>query len=246
LEDVIREWVAGIYHRGKHDGLVVAQWPGLELSPLEMMRIGVAKAGRLRLAPSAGLAYDFLQVVPRTIQHYGVEVNGLRYNGPVLDGYRNQPSPLGGRWAGRWPIHIGPDDVRYVYFQDPADDCWHRLEWEHAPTLVTPFSAEAAAYARQLALASGRHLDPAQALTELLGRWRQGMVTGRRERRMAVRLAADRPAIPLPAPEPKSITGPGRLHLISAAVVTGDTDDEDEVLDGVGDDFYDDAFKVLQ
>ena len=34
-----------------------------------------------RAAPE--LAYEFFEVHPRTIQHYGVEVGGLRYDGPA-------------------------------------------------------------------------------------------------------------------------------------------------------------------
>jgi hypothetical protein len=206
LEDVIREWVALVYHRTEHAGLVVPQWPHLGLSPNQMYDVGLARAGLLRIPAGPGLVYDFLQVHPRTIQHYGVEVDGLRYNGPVLDAYRNTDSPFGGLLAGKWPIRVNPDDVRQVYFQDPADQSWHALEWEHAPGLGAPFSAEAARHARRLAAspASSRHAtDPAQALGELLARWDAGMVTGRRERRMAVRLAGERAALPDPA------TGPG-------------------------------------
>ena len=75
---------------------------------------------------------------------------------------------------------------------------WHRLEWEHAAGLGTPFSGEAARYARRLAARQDRWPDAGQALGELLARWDQGMVTGRRERRMAIRLAAERAALPDP------------------------------------------------
>ena len=197
LEDVIREWIALVYHRTRHDGLAVPEWPRLKLSPNEMYETGVARAGLLRIPASPELAYEFFEVHPRTIQHYGVEVGGLRYNGAALDAYRNAESPYGGRYAGKWPIRINPDDVRYACFQDPADDRWHRLEWEHAPGLGTPFSGEAARYARGLAARQDRWPDTGQALAELLARWDKGMVTGRRERRMAVRLAAERAALPV-------------------------------------------------
>lgn len=246
LEDAIREWLRDVYHRSKHNGLVVPQWPGVALSPLEMLRIGIAKAGRLRMAPNPDLAYDFLEVVPRTIQHYGVEVGGLRYNGAVLDGYRNQTSPYGGRLAGRWPIRVNPDDVRFVYFQEPAEGHWHRLEWEHAPGLLTPFSAEAAAYARRLAATADRHIDPESALSQLLERWDKGAVTDRRERRMALRLSADRQTVTPPAPEPDAETASVGLHLVPPPQVDSDTDTDDEIFDGPDDDFYDDAFEVLQ
>ncbi|MEN8653816.1 Mu transposase C-terminal domain-containing protein [Streptomyces sp. 21So2-11] len=247
LEDVIRDWVAQSYHRSQHDGLVIPQWPGVELSPLEMLEAGLARAGRLRLLPSADLVFDFLQVKARTIQHYGIEVDGLRYNGPALDGYRGKSSPFGGLLAGRWPLRVNPDDVRFVYFQDPADDSWHALEWEHAPGLHTPFSAEAAAHARRLSMRRSRHVDTAEALDELLARWGQGMVTDRRERRMALRLSAERAALPLPRAPEEEVLSPAQLHVVAEPVITGDSDDEDEIFDAPdGDDFYADAFEVLE
>ena len=199
LEDIIAEWIALVFHRSRQDGLAVPEWPHLKLSPNEMYKAGVARAGLLRIPATPELAYEFFEVHPRTIQHYGVEVGGLRYDGPALDPYRNAASPFGGRYAGKWPIRVNPDDVRYAYFQDPADNSWHRLEWEHAPGLRTPFSGEAARHARRLAARHDRWPDTGRALDELLARWDQGMATGRRERRMAVRLASERAALPDPA-----------------------------------------------
>lgn len=114
--------------------------------------------------------------------------------------------------------------------------------------LTTPFSGEAAAYARRLALRDGSGVEASQALVELLGRWGQGMVTGRRERRMAARLAAQRSALVLPAlpeSEPQPIAGaaasPGERMLL------GDVDDEGEIADvPAGEDYYADAFEVME
>jgi transposase InsO family protein len=224
LEDVIREWVALVYHRTRHAGLVVPGWPQLGLSPNEMYDIGLAKAGLLRVPARPDLVYDFLPVAPRTIQHYGVEVNGLRYNGPVLDAYRNSESPYRGALDGKWPIRFNPDDVRWIYFQDPADRSWHALEWEHAPGLGAPFSAEATRHARRLAAAEqgGRWPDEAQALGALLSRWQAGMVNDRRERRMALRLGAERAA--LPAPEGTGDAAQVRALPTLAALSAGGTE----------------------
>lgn len=238
LEDVIREWIATVYHRTKHDGLAIAQWPQLKLSPAEMFAIGVGKAGLLRVPAAPQLALDFLPVVARTIQNYGIEVNGLRYNGAALDGYRNARSPYGGTLAGKWPIRINPDDVRYVWFQDPGDQRWHRLDWEHHTLLNTPFSAEAAMHARRLATAASGGFDAGGALAGLLQRWDVGLVTDRRERRMAVRLSAEYAALPAVAdPAPSPLPAP-----VAEPVITAGDDDDEKDLD---DDFYDDAFEVL-
>ena len=249
LEDVIREWVAGVYHLAKHDGLSVPEWPHLALSPAEMFAVGVGRAGLLRIPVTPELGYDFLPVVARTIQHYGVEVNGLRYNGPGLDGYRNTTSPYGGALAGKWPIRMNPDDVRYAWFQDPADGTWHRLDWEHAPGLGLPFSDEAARHARRLAAAGAGGGDPATALAALLDRWRHGLVADRRERRIAVRQAVEYAALPTAADEPVDPIEPGVGGLIERFLptsVVSDDDDADEVGVHEVEDFYADAFEVIE
>lgn len=249
LEDVIRDWIACVYHCAKHDGLVVADWPGLGLSPNEMFEIGLAKAGRLRLPADPDLVFEFLPVHWRTIQHYGVEVGGLRYNGAALNGYRNATSPYGAVAGGRWPIRRNEDDVRFAYFQDPHDARWHRLEWEHAAMLGSAFSAEAARYARALASREGRFADPVAALAGVLGRWSAGQVEGRRERRMAARLAAERAALPAPAVAgDEDALDPGSEGAdapVPSVVVCGDDDVEDEVVEDVAG-FYADAFEVLE
>ena len=246
LEDAIRDWVVTDYHRSDHDGLAVPEWPNLAITPNELHAIGVAKAGLLRLPASPKLVFQFLAVAWRTIQHYGVEVGGLRYNGAALDGHRNAKSPYGGVEAGKWPIRINPDDVRFAYFQDPDDDGWHRLEWEHAAMLGTPFSAEAARYARRLAAVGDRSIDRDQVLAEVLARWSVGDVSDRRERRMAARLSAERSAIGA-LPVLAEDAGDELLALaapVPGAQLAGDDDAWDELDDDV-EGFYDDALEVL-
>ena len=248
LEQVIREWVS-IYHRRPHAGLAEPQVPGLELSPAEMFEAGTARTGRLRIPAHPGLAFDFLPVAWRTVQHYGVEMGGLRYDGPVLTRYRNRKSPFTGAHAGKWPVRFDPGDVSKAYFQDPADNTWHELAWEHAGAAVGPFSAEALAYARRLALAEGRHVDERRALAELLDRWDAGLVRHPAERRMAVRASEQRAARLAAAGPAAEVAALPTVAALTAAQDTprpepGGDDDSPGELD-TGGDFYADAFEVL-
>ncbi|KZM75534.1 helix-turn-helix domain-containing protein [Nocardia terpenica] len=252
LEDIIRDWITTVYHRTPHDGLVVPDWPRVALSPNDMFAVGLAKAGVLRIPAAPELVLEFLRVAWRTIQHYGVEIDGRRYNGAALDLYRNRRSDYGGIAAGKWPVRVNDDDVRVVYFQDPADASWHRLDWEHAPMLDTPFSAEAARYARDLATATDRFADPVQALAQVLSRWSTGEVIDRRERRMAARLSAERSGIQALAELTAAEPAPAVTTAEPVTQIHGDDDTEDEVfddpeLDGgdVADGFWDDALEVL-
>ena len=192
LELIIREWVAERYHRRPHQGLVLPEVPGLELCPNDAFEIGVARAGQMLVPARADLVYDFLPVAWRTIQHYGVELYGQRYDGLGLNGCRNRQSEFTGRHAGKWPIRFDPDDIRRVFFQDPLSSEWHVLPWEHYSEITVPFSAEALAYARRLARQTERFPDDRRAPAELLERWDAGLTHNPTERRMALRLAQQR------------------------------------------------------
>ncbi|NEA59351.1 transposase family protein [Streptomyces sp. SID13666] len=192
LEAIIREWIARIYHRRHHRGLCIPEVPGLKLSPLDMFEHGVTRAGPLRIPARPNLALEFLEEERVPIHHYGVELEGLRYNGDALNDYRNQPSPYRGVDAGKWPIALDRGDVTKAYFQDPKQRTWHTLDWEHAPALRGPVSREALVYARRLAKAAHRFPDTKRALVELLERWGAGLAADRTERRMAVRLSQER------------------------------------------------------
>jgi len=191
LEQIIREWT-GLYHRSRHRGLTVPEFPGLQLSPLEMLEHGITRAGPLMIPARPDMALEFLEVEYVTIQHYGVEIDTLRYSGPVLNDFRNQRSTARGPHAGKWPVAVDSGDFSRIWFQDPRDNTWHELKWEHAGALGRPFSREAAAYARKLAAATHRFPDTRRALAELLDRWGAGLTANRTERRMAVRLSQER------------------------------------------------------
>ena len=94
LELIIREWIAERYHRRAHQGLVVPEVPGLELCPNDAFELGVARAGRMLVPARADLVYDFLPVAWRTIQHYGVELHGLRYDGARPERLSQPPQRL--------------------------------------------------------------------------------------------------------------------------------------------------------
>jgi transposase InsO family protein len=223
LEQVVREWISGIYHRRVHAGLADPDVPGLDLSPAEMLAHGTARAGL------------------------------LRYNGPALTRYRNKTSPYTGEHAGKWPVRYDTDDVSRVYFQDPADSTWHELAWEHAREVAVPFSADTLAYARRLALAEGRHVEGRRALAGLLERWDAGLVRHPAERRMAVRAsqqlaarlgAGQGPAAEIAAlPSVAAVTGAHEVPGPYSPAAGGDDDSPGEL--DTGGDYYADALEVL-
>jgi transposase InsO family protein len=259
LEAIIREWSAVVYHHRAHDSLVDPHVPGLRMSPAAMFEHGLARAGYIEVPRDPDLAYEFLDVQWRTIQHYGVDIDRRRYNGSCLDRYRNVRSPYAGTQAGKWPIHVDPNDVTRAYFRDPSTRQWSTLWWEHAPAATMPLSDEALQFARKLAAAKYRYPDDRLAVADLLQRWNLGLGTTLAERRMALRLSREQAALDLPT-QPQAVTSlPSVRRVLDAPVdppapiepaaadqveEMGDDDIADEFDDlPAGNDFYADALE---
>ncbi|CAN5720332.1 hypothetical protein BH09ACT7_BH09ACT7_09650 [soil metagenome] len=136
------------------------------------------------------LAYQFLRVEWRTIQHYGVEIDGRIYRGPSLTGYLSgEKSPHKER-KGQWPFHVDLDDVRQVYiFDTKSTQRWHALVWPEAPVCDGPMTEDGLLFARKLAKAKHRHFDDKLALAEMLERRHLSQGLTAAERRAALRVA---------------------------------------------------------
>ncbi|MEV0287938.1 helix-turn-helix domain-containing protein [Kribbella sp. NPDC050820] len=277
LEAIIREWVGAVYHRRPHESLVDPRLPGLRMSPVQRYAHGVARAGRIEVPRDARLALQLLPLRWRTIQHYGVEIDGLRYSGPIVGKYADRTSGhkprgnfYGSRKGGKWPFAVDPDDLSRIYFHDPDDGRWHTLVWEHAADLALPLSADALAYAKAVATSRDGVPDVTAALHDLLSAWNVGLVGNRTERRIALRLAAERAARHQPVEDAEETGADGlvsaRSVLLAQQLDTppvqaappeqdgGDDDsddDSDDDLDTDGDvieldDFYADALEMME
>lgn len=256
LEDIIREWVAVVYHRRPHSGLSDPHLHAMKMSPAMMFEHGVARAGYIEASRDPDLAYEFLKTVWRTIQHYGVEIGGRRYNGSVLDRYRNTSSAYGGKAKGRWPFQVDPDDVTRIYFRDPDTRRYHALVWEHAPSLMMPFSEDALAFARELAAAKYTYPDDTVAVADLFERWKLGLGATAKERRIALRMSRDQAVLLNNLPglqEPEVAQLPSVARVMAAAgadeVKSEGSDSEEQALETGDDDsgepenFYADALE---
>jgi hypothetical protein len=244
LEEIIRRWIIDHYMVRPHRGLRDDQVPGVIYTPQQRLEAGIARAGLLRIPVTPDLAYDFLPVKWRTIQHYGVEIDGLRYNGEALDAIRDTTSPHGGSQAGKWPFRVDHSDRRRIFFYDPTTHIWHRLEWIEVQHVPQPFSTEVLKYARRIARDGRVVADTRLALRELLARWDAGRVANPKERRMWLRLAETMRAKERDDAPVGDVGHPCDLATITA--ITPLSHDEDPLLlvsdDDNDGDFYADAF----
>lgn len=182
-------WVASRYQRRPHKGLSLPTVPLLEISPNEMYEEGIARAGFVHVVSSELMYYELLPTEWRTVQHYGVELRGLRYNADILHDYRNTQSSWGGVHAGRWPIRYDPRDLSRVFFFDEPSSQWYELRWMHERGEERPFNEATLSFAKALLIRRGGNTsdvdEMAEALNGVLDRMCTPSASDRKERRLA-------------------------------------------------------------
>lgn len=133
-ERYVAEYICGVYHQGVHSSLnrpPIRQFEagvlGDGFTPARGLPAPVSDPKRLRL--------DFLPVLNRTVQAYGLAIDGIRYYDPILD-----------PWVGRrdsktkkplsFLIRRDPRDISVVWFLDPDTNQYYpvpyrNLAWPH-------------------------------------------------------------------------------------------------------------------
>lgn len=173
IEDYFAEWVACDYQRSTHRGLTFQSCPDVELTPNEAYEFGITRSGLLPVPPPQDLRIELLPTMWRTVQHYGVEFRGIRYDADVLNAYRNKTSPWAGQKA-RWKFKYDRSDRSRIWFwavehNDPADGSWQPLfyrGWQDAPV----FGDEEIAYAKSVILGRGGDTRNSQQIEDTLDR----------------------------------------------------------------------------
>ena len=201
LEAILREWVATVYHHKKHAALIdpVHGNGKITISPAKMYAHGVTRAGYIEVPRDPQLAYEFLKVEARTIQHYGVQRDRLIYNAKpdddILIQLAAKQGPYQGRLKDHWPIHVDPDDITHIYIRHPDTRQWHELDWEYASEYPMAFSEEGLRYFRKIILDKHGFVDDHLALDAMFTRWNLGMGLSPQERRMALRMSREDAAL---------------------------------------------------
>lgn len=210
LEQILREWIATVYHHAPHSELFDPHLPGVFMTPLQAYEHGVAMSGRLRVPFDRNLLIEMLPIELRYFNHYGVEINGLTYTGPIVAKYRNRSRVISSGSRG-WPFHFNPDDMTRIYFHDPDDRQWHTLLWNRAAELNMPFGLDALEYAKSIAETRAGKKDVERALVDLLRRLGISRGDNPREKLIAARAVAQAPDPRLPLDQPTSLSTVRRL-----------------------------------
>jgi putative transposase len=210
LEAYLADFIVSVYNKRFHNGI--------GMSPQRKMEIGILGDGD---TPGRGLPdppgdaermrLDFLPFEERTVQTYGLVLDGVHYWDEVLTPWINAMDPGDARCKRAFVVRRDPRLISPVYFWDPEVGTYYEIPYRDAAR--PPTSLWALREARQMLTDEGRTNIDEPALFEALARLekritdakgatkaaRRGMHRAEQTRR-AQEGKGDAPRAPLPLP----------------------------------------------
>lgn len=128
-ERYMAEYICGVYHQVVHSSL--------SRPPLKQLEAGILGDGNTPArglpAPMADpkrLRLDFMPVIKRTVQAYGIALDGVRYYDPVLDPWVGRKDPKTAK-PRSFIIRRDPRDISVIWFLDPNTDQYYPVPYRN-------------------------------------------------------------------------------------------------------------------
>jgi putative transposase len=120
FETWLTRFIAEIYHQRVHSALGMA--------PIRRYQQGIA--GTTPRCPDAyRLRLDFLPYTERSVQRYGLALDGVHYYSDVLRRWIDSRAPDNPKRKRLFVIRRDPRDISTVYFFDPELDCYFEIPY---------------------------------------------------------------------------------------------------------------------
>jgi putative transposase len=128
LEKWLGNLIVGAYHHREHTSL--------KMPPVHRYAQGLLGSdtmigsGQISLVTDEEvLRIDFLPMVERTIQHYGVSVDGIQYYADVLRRWAGAADPAQKKLKRKFLFRRDPRDISYLLFYDPDAEQYFRIPY---------------------------------------------------------------------------------------------------------------------
>lgn len=189
------EFIVNVYHQRVHSQIGMPprrKWELGVLGDADSMGTGVMPIPedplRIRL--------DFMPYFERSVQQYGIQIDGISYYDKVLDPYINAPDPDNPKAKRTFLVRRDPRDISKVYFFDPVDNRYVALPYRNIG--YPAMSAWELREVQQKLKAQGmRHVNE-HMIFEALDRMRVRIEEAKQKTKAARRQATRIPIAPVP------------------------------------------------
>ena len=127
LELYLAEYICGVYHQNTHSAI--------GRPPIRRYEFGLLGDGT---TPGRGLPppvtdpkrlrLDFMPLIERSVQRYGLQIDGICYYHPVLDPWVRAKG-ADGKGLRRFIVRRDPRDISAVFFLDPTTDRYYAITY---------------------------------------------------------------------------------------------------------------------
>lgn len=121
LEAALQARIDALYHRAPHESLRDPANPARRISPNEAYALYIANGGSPHVLARPGTAFDFLPSRLCRADDEGIDINGIRYDGPSLTDLRDR---VRGPRSPRLRVCWDPYDPTRIYVQHPIAKNW--------------------------------------------------------------------------------------------------------------------------
>ncbi|PTQ92278.1 putative transposase [Mucilaginibacter yixingensis] len=132
LEKWVADFIVGVYHQRKHSGIGTTPLARYnEGISGNLHQIGVGKD--IRMIDELKLKLDFMPFEERTVQRYGVSIDGIAYYGDILRKWihaYNQPNSMD-RSKRKFAFKRDPRDISTIYFYDPETEQYYDIRYRN-------------------------------------------------------------------------------------------------------------------
>lgn len=123
------EYICNVYHQKVHSSI---NRPPIRLYEAGLLGDGTQPGRGLPRPPAdpSALRLDFMPILERSVQQYGIKIDGLTYYDPVLDSWIRAKDPETGKLR-KFVIRRDPRDVSLIYFLDPTTKQYYGIHFRN-------------------------------------------------------------------------------------------------------------------
>nr|WP_299245559.1 Mu transposase C-terminal domain-containing protein [uncultured Halomonas sp.] len=221
FEQYLVEFIVGVYHQRPHSEL--------KMPPLRKWQLGIlgdSSQPGLGMPPiptdPMRLKLDFLPLYSRSVQRYGIQLDGINYYHEVLNPWIGAKDPKNASRARTFIVRRDPRDISRIYFFDPESEIYYTVPYRD-PTHPAISVWELREASRRIREEGLRHVNE-DVIFETIDRMRerveQAVKKTKQARRQKTRIAttqklAHAPDIdPIKSPDPLSTVEPASIDAV--------------------------------
>lgn len=198
LQDALWSYFLGVYNNTEHTGLRNSRNPAIRSTPQQTLEEYLLTVGEIAIPTDPWRVIDFLSSEPRSLQDYGINLNGLVYQSDDLMDIASLVQPGVAAKPHFLDVRYDRYDLSRVFVQHPITRAWLTV-----PVVIpggstaAPFSEALLQAAIRRTEAGARGLTPTErlrALSQIQLDFSRGIYADVREKREAAFEAARRDA----------------------------------------------------